>query len=78
MEKISWTDHVRIGASHTVKQKRNTLRAIESKVNWICQILLSKHHLKRVTEGNIEEDNDEKEYVRSYWMILQKRKNTGY
>jgi hypothetical protein len=78
MEKISRTNHMRNGALHTVKQKRNTLRTIKSNVNLICQILPIKYHLKHVTEGNIEEGNDEKEHVRSYWMILQKRKNSEY
>ena len=74
MEKISWTDRVRNGALHAVKQTRNALRTIKSNVNWICQILPSKYHPKHVTEGNAEEKNDEKGYVKSYWMILQKRK----
>jgi len=60
MEKINWTDHVKNGALCTVKQNRNTQHTITSNVNWICQILPSKYHLKHVSEGNTEEENDEK------------------
>ena len=33
---------------------------LKSNVNGICQILPSKYHLKHITEGNVEEENDEK------------------
>ena len=60
MEKISWTDHVRNGALHRVKQAKNTLCTIKrSNTNRIGQILRSTYHLKHVTEGKIEEKSDE-------------------
>jgi hypothetical protein len=56
MEKISWTDHVRIEeVLLRVKEQRNILHEIlKRKANYICHILPRNCLLQRVFEGKIQ------------------------
>jgi hypothetical protein len=56
MEKISWSDHVRIEeVLLRFKKQRNILHEISKrKANWIGQCLRTNCLLQRVTEGNIK------------------------
>jgi hypothetical protein len=55
MEKISWTDRVRNGVLHRVKEERNILHTIKRrKSNWIGHILRRNFLLKHVIEGKLE------------------------
>jgi len=56
MEKISWTDHVRIEeVLLRVKEQRNILHEISKrKANWIGNILRRNCLLQRVIEGKIK------------------------
>jgi len=55
MEKISWTDHVRIEeVLLRVKEQRNILHEIRKrKANWIGHILRRNCLLQQVIEGKI-------------------------
>ena len=53
--KISWTDRVRNGVLHRVKEVRNILlTAKRGKTSWIGYILHSNCLLKRLVKGRIE------------------------
>jgi hypothetical protein len=55
MEKISWTDRVRIEVLHRVKEERNIRHTIKRrKANWISHILRGNCLLKHVIEGKLE------------------------
>jgi hypothetical protein len=56
MEKISWTDHVRIEeVLLRVKEQRNILHEIlKRKAKWIGHILRRNCRLQRFTEGKIQ------------------------
>ena len=56
MEKISWTDHVRIEeVLLRVKEQRNILHEIRKrKANWIGRILRRNCLLEQVIEGKIK------------------------
>jgi hypothetical protein len=53
-EKIIWTDCVKNGVLHTVKEERDILHTIKrKKANGIGHILHRKYFLKHVIEGKI-------------------------
>ena len=56
MEKISWTEHVRVEeVLLRVKEQRNILHEISKrKANWIGHILHRNYLLQRVIEGKIK------------------------
>jgi hypothetical protein len=65
-----------------VKEERNIVHTIKRrKANWIGHILRRNCLLKHVIEGKLvgrlERREDEGEDVRSYWMTLMKREDTG-
>jgi hypothetical protein len=56
MEKIIWTDLVKKGVLHEVKEERNILHTIyRSKADWIGHIFCRNWLLKDVIEDKIEE-----------------------
>jgi len=65
----------------TANEDRNVLNKIKRrKANWIGRILQWDFFLKDVIEGKVvgkKWREDEEEDVRSYWMTLRKRKDTG-
>jgi hypothetical protein len=55
MQKISWTDRVRIEVLFRVKEQRNILHEIrKSKANWIGHILRRNCLLQQIIEGKIK------------------------
>jgi hypothetical protein len=55
LEKNSWTDRVKNGVSHRVKEERNILHSIrDRKVNWIGHILSRNCLIKQGIEGERE------------------------
>jgi hypothetical protein len=60
MEKISWTDHVRLeDVLLRVSEQRNILHEIRKRnANWIGPILCRNCLLKQVIEGKIQEQID--------------------
>ena len=65
----------------TVK-KRNILQTVKRrKANWNGHILhrncLLKHIIEGKIQGRIEVMEDTEEGIRSYWMTVRKREDTG-
>jgi hypothetical protein len=76
MEKIIWTDRVRNEVLHGVKEERNIVHNRNSrKAKWIGDILRRNCLLKHDVEGKNREDAEDG--IRSYWMTLRKRVDTG-
>jgi hypothetical protein len=82
MEKISWTDCVRIKkVLLRVKKERNIVHTIRRrKVNWIGHILRRNCRLKHVVEGRIEErlDVTGRGGRRRKQVLDDHTENTGY
>jgi hypothetical protein len=82
MQNISWTDNVgNEEVLQTIKEGNILQTAKRRKVNWYGHILhrncLLKHIIEGKIEGRIEVMEDQEEGVRSYWMTLRKREDTG-
>jgi hypothetical protein len=78
IEKISWTDRVRIEVLYRVKEERNILHTIKRrKANWIGHILRRNCILKRIIEDGIEVMGRQGKGISSYCMTLSKRGRAG-
>jgi len=61
-----------------VKEEWNFLyRRKRNKANWISHNLRGNCFLKHVTEGKIDETEDEEDDISSYWITLRKKGGTG-
>jgi hypothetical protein len=57
MDKVSWTDHVRIKVLQRVQDEKKILQTIRRNANWIGHIFHRNCLLKHATEGKIDGRN---------------------